>query len=146
MSNPMAFTYVRLASVTVNHFMAVVHGTLRLTSTDRIAHPCLLGLFGQNGSGKTTLIRALSLLKTLLTEKPTDDRWVNAVRLDSKTARLQFEFHCYADVGSRATARVFFSSRPAARPGPRQPGRDAAAKRSVRSPGNSIGEPVDDAG
>lgn len=108
MSNPMAFTYVRLASVTVNHFMAVVHGTLRLTSTDRIAHPCLLGLFGQNGSGKTTLIRALSLLKTLLTEKPTDDRWVNAVRLDSKTARLQFEFHCYADVESRATARVFF--------------------------------------
>ena len=108
MLNPVDFTYVRLASVTLDNFVAVVHGTLRLTSTDRIAHPCLLGLFGQNGSGKTTLIRALSLFKTLLTERPLDDQWVNAVRRDSKTARLQFEFHCYADVESRMTARVFY--------------------------------------
>mgnify|MGYP002672665683 CR=1 FL=1 len=104
----MAFINVRLASVIVNDFMNVVHGELLLNSTDNIANPSILGLFGQNGSGKTALIRALSILKNLLMGQPLKDQWADCICVDSDRAQLQFEFHLYADVESRAVVRVFY--------------------------------------
>lgn len=68
---------VRLASVVLDNFMNVVHGELRLNSTENVVNPSILGLYGQNGSGKTALIRTLTLLKTLLVEKPLKEQWAD---------------------------------------------------------------------
>lgn len=106
----MALAYVRLASITLGHFANVAHGRLRLLSTDKIENPSVLGLFGENGSGKTTLLRALTLLQTLLTEKPLDDARKNFIRVDSETAQLQVEFLGYPDVGRLPSVRVFYEA------------------------------------
>lgn len=106
----MALAYVRLASITLDHFANVDHGKLRLLSTDKIAAPSVLGLFGENGSGKTTLMRVLTLLKALLIEKPLDDAWGNFINVDSETAQLQVEFLGYPDVGRLPSIRVFYET------------------------------------
>lgn len=99
---------VRLASVVLDNFMNVVHGELRLNSTENVVNPSILGLYGQNGSGKTALIRTLTLLKTLLVEKPLKEQWADYICVASDTARLQFEFHWVENLESQEVARIFY--------------------------------------
>ncbi len=78
---------VRLASVVLDNFMNVVHGKLVLNSSESMRDPSILGLFGQNGSGKTALIRALVVLKALLTEQPLQEEWCGYLNVEAETAR-----------------------------------------------------------
>lgn len=99
---------VRLASVVLDNFMNVVHGKLVLNSSESMRDPSILGLFGQNGSGKTALIRALVVLKALLTEQPLQEEWCGYLNVEAETARLQFEFHLCKNEESHEIVRVFY--------------------------------------
>ena len=104
----MSDTKVRLASVVLDNFMNVAHGKLLLNTAESVVNPSILGLYGQNGSGKTALIRALSLLKTLLTEKPLKEQWADYICVASDSARLQFEFHWVEDIETQEVTRIFY--------------------------------------
>lgn len=104
----MPFDNVRLASVTVDNLQNVVHGELVLNGSDDCLRASLLGLFGQNGSGKTALIRALSVLKSLLTRMPLEPKLAESIQVDAESARLLFEFHLFEKNRGQVVADVWY--------------------------------------
>ena len=99
---------VRLASVTVDNLKNVVHGELVLNGSEDCMHASILGLFGQNGSGKTALIRALAVLKSLLTQMPLEPRLAESIQVDAESARLLFEFHLFEKNRGHVAADVWY--------------------------------------
>ena len=79
----MQFDNVRLASVTVDNLKNVVHGALTLNGSDDCMQASILGVFGQNGSGNTALIRALAILKSLLTRMPLEPGLAESIQVDA---------------------------------------------------------------
>ena len=104
----MQFDNVRLASVTVDNLKNVVHGELTLNGSDDCLQASILGLFGQNGSGKTALIRALAILKSLLTRMPLEPGLAESIQVDAESARLLFEFHLFEKKSGHVAADVWY--------------------------------------
>lgn len=104
----MQFDNVRLASVTVDNLKNVVHGELTLNGSDDCMQASILGLFGQNGSGKTALIRALAILKSLLTRMPLEPGLAESIQVDAESARLLFEFHLFEKKSGHVAADVWY--------------------------------------
>lgn len=92
-----ANTYIRIASITIDNFKSVIHGTLQLENTRAKSEASLLGVYGQNGSGKTAVINALAVLQTLLTGNSLSKTLCDCIHVNAQSAHLTFELKCYRD-------------------------------------------------
>ena len=87
---------VRIQVAEIWHIRNVAHG--------EILFPCnlkenifalssdVIGIYGQNGSGKTTFIRALEILKTLLSGLPIGQTVKDDISIGSESIKMKFEF------------------------------------------------------
>lgn len=86
----MGYSIIRLTSISLENFKNVLYGKVDFPIRENTGS--VLGIYGQNGSGKTALIRAIGVLKCLLSELPFDKRLNESIHVDAQSARLVFEF------------------------------------------------------
>ncbi len=90
-------TYIRIASLTIDNFKSVIHGELCLDNPRSGYDASVMGLYGQNGSGKTAVIKALAVLRQLLTgEALSEDLW-ECINVDADSAHLSYELQYCQD-------------------------------------------------
>ena len=107
---------VRIKKAVLNNFKNVEHGEIVFKSGLDSCESDLLGIYGQNGSGKTAFIKALSLLKCLMSGKslvfinPTNE-YGDSVTVGKEFAQLEYVFELLYPDGKQREATYSFCLR-----------------------------------
>ena len=85
---------VRINRIKLNNIKCVSSGSVDFNAAQALRDDkaSIMGIYGQNGSGKTVIIEALAILKSILSGRKIQNRYLESIRFGEKQIGMEIEF------------------------------------------------------